>query len=116
MADRVPVLGVCYGAQLTAKRFGGRVEKSNKREYGRALLHKQKDDVLLHDVMEKSQVWMSHADTILELPEGFELLATTETIPVAAFKKSSPKSKVKSQKSNGSHVSSLTSHENGFPL
>ncbi|HET6766677.1 MAG TPA: glutamine-hydrolyzing GMP synthase [Chitinophagaceae bacterium] len=88
MADRVPVLGVCYGAQLTAKRFGGRVEKSNKREYGRALLHKHKDDVLLHDVMERSQVWMSHADTILELPEGFELLATTESIPVAAFKKS----------------------------
>ncbi|HEY0432934.1 MAG TPA: glutamine-hydrolyzing GMP synthase [Chitinophagaceae bacterium] len=83
----VPVLGVCYGAQLTAKRFGGRVEKSNKREYGRALLHKEKDDVLLHDVTEKSQVWMSHADTILELPTGFELLATTESIPVAAFKK-----------------------------
>ena len=86
MNDRVPVLGVCYGAQLTAKRFGGRVEKSNKREYGRALLHKQKDDVLLRDVMEKSQVWMSHADTILALPDGFELLATTESIPVAAFK------------------------------
>jgi GMP synthase (glutamine-hydrolysing) len=85
---KVPVLGVCYGAQLTAKRFGGRVEKSNKREYGRALLHKEKDDVLLQDVMERSQVWMSHADTILEMPEGFELLATTESIPIAAFRKS----------------------------
>lgn len=84
---KVPVLGVCYGAQLTAKQYGGKVEKSNKREYGRALLHKQKDDVLLHDVMERSQVWMSHADTILELPKGFELLATTESIPIAAFKK-----------------------------
>ncbi len=84
---KVPVLGVCYGAQLTAKRFGGRVEKSNKREYGRALLHKQKNDVLLKDVIEKSQVWMSHADTILELPKGFELLATTESIPIAAFRK-----------------------------
>ena len=84
---QVPVLGVCYGAQLTAKRYGGRVEKSNKREYGRALLHKQKNDVLLKDVIEKSQVWMSHADTILELPKGFELLATTESIPIAAFKK-----------------------------
>jgi GMP synthase (glutamine-hydrolysing) len=112
MADRVPVLGVCYGAQLTAKRFGGRVEKSNKREYGRALLHKHKDDALLHDVMEKSQVWMSHADTILELPDGFELLATTESIPVAAFKKS----KVKSEKSNGSPASRLTSHDKDFPL
>jgi GMP synthase (glutamine-hydrolysing) len=84
---KVPVLGVCYGAQLTAKRFGGRVEKSNKREYGRAMLHKQKDDVLFNNVAEESQVWMSHADTILEMPAGFELLATTESIPVAAFKK-----------------------------
>jgi GMP synthase (glutamine-hydrolysing) len=88
MISRVPVLGVCYGAQLTAKQFGGRVEKSNKREYGRALLHKLKEDVMLKGVMEHSQVWMSHADTILELPPGFELLATTESIPVAAFKKS----------------------------
>jgi len=113
MADRVPVLGVCYGAQLTAKRFGGRVEKSNKREYGRALLHKQKDDVLLQDVMEKSQVWMSHADTILELPDGFELLATTESIPIAAFKKTLP-SNVKSQKSNGTPNSKLQT--SNFPL
>jgi GMP synthase (glutamine-hydrolysing) len=110
MADRVPVLGVCYGAQLTAKRFGGRVEKSNKREYGRALLHKHKDDVLLKNVMEKSQVWMSHADTILELPEGFELLATTESIPVAAFRKTN----VKSQKSNG--TSNLKPQISNFPL
>jgi len=85
---QAPVLGVCYGAQLTAKRYGGKVEKSNKREYGRALLHKQKNDVILNNVMEKSQVWMSHADTILELPKGFELLATTESIPIAAFRKS----------------------------
>ena len=84
---KVPVLGVCYGAQLTAKRFGGRVEKSNKREYGRAMLHKQQDDILFKNVADESQVWMSHADTILEMPEGFELLATTESIPVAAFKK-----------------------------
>ena len=84
---KVPVLGVCYGAQLTAKRFGGRVEKSSKREYGRAKLHKQKEDILFRNVMEQSQVWMSHADTILEMPEGFELLATTESIPIAAFKK-----------------------------
>lgn len=86
---KVPILGICYGAQLTAKRFGGVVAKSNKREYGRALLHKQKEDVLFKNVEEKSQVWMSHADTILKMPEGFELLATTESIPIAAFKKSS---------------------------
>jgi GMP synthase (glutamine-hydrolysing) len=84
---QVPVLGVCYGAQLTAKRFGGRVEKSNKREYGRAVLERKKDDLLLKNVAQQSQVWMSHADTILELPKEFELLATTESIPIAAFKK-----------------------------
>ncbi len=83
----VPVLGVCYGAQLTAKQFGGRVANSNKREYGRALLHKQRDSVLLKDVTELSQVWMSHADTILDLPGEFEVLANTESIPYAAFKK-----------------------------
>ena len=83
---KLPVLGVCYGAQLTAKQFGGRVANSNKREYGRALLHRQKDDVLLKDVTELSQVWMSHADTILELPKEFEVLANTENIPYAAFK------------------------------
>ncbi|HEY4336044.1 MAG TPA: glutamine-hydrolyzing GMP synthase [Puia sp.] len=82
---RLPVLGVCYGAQLTAKQFGGRVANSSKREYGRALLHKQKESVLLKDVTELSQVWMSHADTILDLPSGFEVLANTENIPFAAF-------------------------------
>src|SRR6201990_867892 len=88
-----PVLGVCYGAQLTVKEFGGKVEKSNKREFGRARLHKQQKDILLNDVAEDSQVWMSHSDTITQLPEGFELLATTASIPVAAFKKTSPGSK-----------------------
>ena len=87
--QRLPVLGICYGAQLTAKVYGGTVEKSSKREYGRALMHKQKEDTLLGEVMEQSQVWMSHADTILELPAGFEVLANTETIPYAAFRKSS---------------------------
>ncbi|MGB8192216.1 MAG: glutamine-hydrolyzing GMP synthase [Chitinophagaceae bacterium] len=84
---KLPVLGVCYGAQLAAKQFGGQVAKSNKREYGRALLHKKQNDVLLNDVTELSQVWMSHSDTILELPAGFDVLATTENIPYAAFKK-----------------------------
>ncbi|MBO9682843.1 MAG: glutamine-hydrolyzing GMP synthase [Flavisolibacter sp.] len=87
LASNVPVLGVCYGAQLTAKQFGGKVEKSNKREYGRAVLHLEKgEDPLLRNITPSSQVWMSHGDSILQLPEGFELLATTESIPVAAFK------------------------------
>ncbi|HEX7905043.1 MAG TPA: GMP synthase (glutamine-hydrolyzing), partial [Chitinophagaceae bacterium] len=57
---KVPVLGVCYGAQLTAKRFGGLVAKSNKREYGRAILQQSKEDVLLKNISDSSQVWMSH--------------------------------------------------------
>jgi GMP synthase (glutamine-hydrolysing) len=84
---QLPVLGICYGAQLTAKQFGGRVANSSKREYGRALLHRQSTDVLLNGVTEMSQVWMSHADTILDLPGGFDVLATTENIPFAAFLK-----------------------------
>jgi GMP synthase (glutamine-hydrolysing) len=87
MNSKLPVLGVCYGAQLTAKVFGGKVEKSNKREYGRAELQLQKQDALLEGVSLHSQVWMSHGDSILELPDGFEVLATTESIPVAAFRK-----------------------------
>ncbi len=86
MADKLPVLGVCYGAQLTAKLFSGLVAKSNKREYGRANFSISKNDVLLEGVSENSQVWMSHSDTIKQLPDGFELLGTTESIPVAAFK------------------------------
>ena len=86
LIKNVPVLGVCYGAQLTAKQFGGKVEKSSKREYGRAVLHLGKEDGLLKNLIPTSQVWISHGDTILKLPEGFELLATTDSIPVAAFK------------------------------
>jgi GMP synthase (glutamine-hydrolysing) len=90
IAEKVPVLGICYGAQLTAKLFGGRVDKSEKREYGRAIFTTTKADVLLQNVAPTSQVWMSHSDTIKVLPEGFELLGTTESIPVAAFKKIQP--------------------------
>jgi GMP synthase (glutamine-hydrolysing) len=86
MVAKVPVLGVCYGAQLTAKLYGGRVDKSEKREYGRALFTVAKEDILLEHISKTSQVWMSHSDTIKVLPEGFELLGTTESIPIAAFK------------------------------
>jgi GMP synthase (glutamine-hydrolysing) len=86
-AEKLPVLGICYGAQLTAKIFGGRVEKSDKREYGRAKLVVTAPDALLQDVAPDSQVWMSHSDTITQLPDGFELSGVTESIPVAAFKR-----------------------------
>ena len=87
LITQVPILGICYGAQLAAKTYGGHVEKSNKREYGRANMQiKQRKDELLQNISPNSQVWMSHGDSILELPQGFETLATTESIPVAAFK------------------------------
>lgn len=82
-----PVLGICYGAQLTAKQMGGHVEKSNKREYGRAIMQVQVENPLLHNFSPSSQVWMSHGDSILSLPAAFEILAATESIPVAAFRK-----------------------------
>jgi GMP synthase (glutamine-hydrolysing) len=81
-----PLLGICYGAQLAARQFGGRVANSSKREYGRALMSRTKDDILFNGVSDLSQVWMSHADTILELPAGFDVLATTDSIPYAAFR------------------------------
>ncbi len=90
---QLPVLGICYGAQLIAKEFGGLVNKSNKREFGRAKLRKQKDDVLFNSITDNSQVWMSHSDSIIKLPDDFEILAVTESIPVAAFKKTSTDTK-----------------------
>ncbi|MGN6802040.1 MAG: glutamine-hydrolyzing GMP synthase [Ginsengibacter sp.] len=83
--EKLPVLGVCYGAQLIAKLYGGTVEKSDKREYGRSKLQVQKEDELLKDVKSDSDVWMSHSDTIKKLPEDFTISASTHNIPVAAF-------------------------------
>jgi len=82
-----PTLGICYGAQYIAHNLGGKVEASEKREYGRANLDRvQQTDVLFQNVSPDSQVWMSHGDTITQLPENFKILASTASIPVAAFK------------------------------
>jgi GMP synthase (glutamine-hydrolysing) len=87
LAGQRPVLGVCYGAQLTADHFGGTVARSEKREYGRAmLLIDRADEPLLQHLSNPSQVWMSHGDSILELPANFEVIAHTAHIPVAAFR------------------------------
>lgn len=86
LLEHKPVLGICYGAQLAATNFGGKVEKSGKREYGKATISSHLDDVLFHGISDNSQVWMSHADSILELPDNCEILASTANIPVAAFK------------------------------
>ncbi|MEM7299021.1 MAG: glutamine-hydrolyzing GMP synthase, partial [Bacteroidota bacterium] len=83
----VPVLGICYGAQLLVKKHGGKVAKSDHREYGRAnLKHVDSHFELLKEVEFGSQVWMSHADTITNLPDNFQLIADTESIPVGGYK------------------------------
>lgn len=83
---RVPLLGICYGAQYLAHNFGGLVGKSESREYGRAQLTKVVgDDPLLRSVSQVSQVWMSHGDTIVRLPAEFRVIASTEDVEVAAF-------------------------------
>jgi len=81
----VPVLGICYGAQLIARQSGGKVEPSAIREYGRARMKKSADHGLLHLLDEDTQVWMSHADSITFLPDEWTIIAHTQTIPVAAF-------------------------------
>lgn len=81
-----PVLGICYGAQLTTKTYGGEVGKSSSREYGRARLQGiVKNHPLMQGIEEDNQVWMSHADTIRNLAPDAETIASTESIPVAAF-------------------------------
>jgi len=84
----VPVLGVCYGAQLIAQKTGGKVLPSHMREYGRARLCSvnQKDE-LLKDISPDSQVWMSHADTIESIGSDYEIIASTSSVKVAAFRK-----------------------------
>ena len=83
---KLPILGICYGAQYLAHKFGGRVEGSIAREYGRAMLDVVKaDSPLLKGVAAHSQVWMSHGDTISALPDGGEVIASTADVVNAAF-------------------------------
>ena len=84
---KLPLLGVCYGAQYLAHNFGGEVGASNTREYGRAnLSYIKPNELFFEGVSEGSQVWMSHSDTILDLPEQFELIGSTHDVKNAAFK------------------------------
>ena len=83
----IPLLGVCYGAQFLAHFYGGEVTSSNKREYGRAnLVDINFSDPFFNDISNKSQVWMSHSDTIKILPNNGILIASTEDVKNAAFK------------------------------
>ena len=84
---KLPLLGVCYGAQYLAVNYGGEVKSAPSREYGRALLQiKDHNDPLLQGIPEGSQVWMSHGDTITRLPDGFKVIASTGNVENAAFR------------------------------
>ena len=84
---RIPLLGVCYGAQYLAYCAGGEVLPSQVREYGRAnIVQIDPDEPLLKDIPVGTQVWMSHGDTIQQLPQGFRIIASTADVAVAAYK------------------------------
>ncbi len=83
---KLPLLGVCYGAQFLAKDFGGEVMASNTREYGRAnLSFIDTSNELMKGMTEGCQVWMSHGDTIESIPEDFEIITSTSDVKVAGF-------------------------------
>lgn len=82
----IPVLGICYGAQIMAHQLGGNTDSADIREYGKKAVNiEKKDSLLFENVKEQSIVWMSHTNYIAQIPEGFNITATTETCPVAAM-------------------------------
>ncbi len=81
----VPVLGICYGFQILAQTLDGRVDKTGKREYGATKLSIASGGTLLAGQPDLQVCWMSHGDQVMQAPSGFEVLASTETTPVAAF-------------------------------
>ncbi|HEY0371832.1 MAG TPA: glutamine-hydrolyzing GMP synthase [Thermoanaerobaculia bacterium] len=81
----VPILGICYGMQLTAYFLEGRVEAANEREYGRAEIEVTAESPLFHQTPKRQQVWASHGDNILEGPPGFKTTASSASAPIAAF-------------------------------
>ena len=83
---RLPVLGICYGAQFISHTLGGKVEKADSREYGRANLQTvDTTNPLFKGFEQHSQVWMSHGDTITAIPDGFEVIGSTKDVTNAAF-------------------------------
>jgi len=83
----IPLLGVCYGAQHLVHNFGGEVLPSNSREYGRAnLVSIDNNDPLFHNISAGTQVWMSHADTIASMPEGYEITGSTVDVSAGAYR------------------------------
>jgi GMP synthase (glutamine-hydrolysing) len=87
----IPVLGICYGFQILAQMLGGRVDKTGKREYGSTKLEIGESGTLLGGQPSLQVCWMSHGDQVMQAPNGFRVLASTETTPVAAFESNEKK-------------------------
>lgn len=87
----IPILGICYGFQILAQTLGGRVDRTGKREYGATNLKVSSGGVLLASQPDLQVCWMSHGDQVMQAPAGFEVLASTETTPVAAFESKAKK-------------------------
>ncbi|MCC8018408.1 MAG: glutamine-hydrolyzing GMP synthase [Rikenellaceae bacterium] len=83
---RLPLLGVCYGAQYLSHNYGGEVAASDSREYGRAMLTVRQEDPLVDSMPDSSQVWMSHGDTIRSIPANYKIIASTPDVEVAAYR------------------------------
>jgi GMP synthase (glutamine-hydrolysing) len=81
----VPILGICYGAQLVAQQLGGEVARSGVGEYGRTALEVTSSSALFGELPLQQEVWMSHADSIVAAPAGFRVTARTDAVPVAAL-------------------------------
>lgn len=81
----IPILGVCYGMQLMVQQLGGGVERAERGEYGKAALHIDDPTDLFTNVEDGTTMWMSHGDSVTNLPDGFELLAHTDNTPCAAI-------------------------------
>src|SRR5690625_1342371 len=81
----IPILGICYGMQLMALQYGGKVEKAKNREYGKALIDLKGESILFKDTPENQTVWMSHGDKVIEAPESFTIDATSPSTPIAAM-------------------------------
>lgn len=87
----IPVLGICYGMQLMAYHMGGKVERADKREYGKAELMKDGDSCLFSGLGDVGTVWMSHGDSVVKMPEGFRKSAWSDNTPIAAMEDESRK-------------------------
>jgi GMP synthase (glutamine-hydrolysing) len=89
----LPTLGICYGMQTMAEQLGGKVEGSNRSEFGHARIEVVSNDTLLHDLdlgvevqgRHYHDVWMSHGDKVTQVPEGFQIIAATDSAPIAAM-------------------------------